>query len=447
MLTLITCTSDRPQAFALCEQWMSRAIVRYKQPVEWIVIDDGIKPVHCTLNQTHIRREPSESPTQSFLGNLTAGLHVATGEKILFIEDDDWYHPDYLTVYANRLDRAEIVGEARAKYYSVQDRRWEIMSNDRHASLAQTGIRAIIVPQLLKIIESADSPFVDMPLWEVGASKELAAETTHCIGIKGLPGKVGFTTGHSGFKQLENADPAGDVLAAWVSDYEKYLPFSELCKSAAIVVTCKGRLHHLRQTLPSMLAQTYARFEIVVVDYGCPDGTADWIESLADSRVRAVRVENNTDEFCVSRARNIGIRAARAEWCISCDADVSMPPDYLSRMMRNARRNNWELCCVATDGNINGQCLVSKQAWETVRGYDEEFRGCCYEDVDFYSRIERAGIAWGKLEDCGLSLIQHADDESTRFHAESDKVKSTAENGKRMQDVGRVINPDGWGTP
>ncbi len=40
----------------------------------------------------------------------------------------------------------------------------------------------------------------------------------------------------------------------------------------SIITTCKGRLEHLKQTLPAMLAQKDS--EVIVVDYSCPHGTA-----------------------------------------------------------------------------------------------------------------------------------------------------------------------------
>ena len=50
---------------------------------------------------------------------------------------------------------------------------------------------------------------------------------------------------------------------------------------ASIITTCKGRLHHLRRTLPCMLAQgcDFA-YEVVVVDFGCPQGTFDFCRGL-----------------------------------------------------------------------------------------------------------------------------------------------------------------------
>ena len=55
----------------------------------------------------------------------------------------------------------------------------------------------------------------------------------------------------------------------------------------SIVTTCKGRLEHLKQSLPRMAAQAGA--EVIVVDYDCPDGAGAWVAENFPA-VRVVRV-------------------------------------------------------------------------------------------------------------------------------------------------------------
>ena len=56
----------------------------------------------------------------------------------------------------------------------------------------------------------------------------------------------------------------------------------------SIVTTCKGRLHHLRRSLPRFLAQPNT--EVIVVDYDCPDGTSDVVaREFPAARVVAVK--------------------------------------------------------------------------------------------------------------------------------------------------------------
>ncbi len=213
--------------------------------------------------------------------------------------------------------------------------------------------------------------------------------------------------------------------------------------SVSIVTTCKGRLSHLKETIWHMLGQAGA--EVVVVDYGCPDHAADWCESQGIAKLRTVRAVNDVTQFNGSRARNIGIRHASGDYLAMIDADVGVPLGFADRFIREMEWNGWDLGLVGTDGKINGQCVVTRKAWEAVRGYDEGMTGWGFDDIDFYDRITRAGLRQGILENCKLSLIVHDEAESTRFHAEKSKERSSKANGERMQNHGREINPGGFG--
>ncbi len=86
----------------------------------------------------------------------------------------------------------------------------------------------------------------------------------------------------------------------------------------SLITTCKNRLPHLKQTLPLMLQQPHA--EVIVVDYGCEQGTAAWVK---EHHPAAKLVQVNDDPvFCVARARNMGAKNASHELLCFVDADV-----------------------------------------------------------------------------------------------------------------------------
>ncbi len=45
----------------------------------------------------------------------------------------------------------------------------------------------------------------------------------------------------------------------------------------AVIIACKARVHHLRQSLPRWQACDPAPGQVIVVDYGCPDGAANYV--------------------------------------------------------------------------------------------------------------------------------------------------------------------------
>src|SRR6185503_17826701 len=102
-LTIITCTGVRQQSFSLLEKWVARQT--YKKPFEWVVIDDGPEPTKCTMGQKYFRGPVmwyEGHNTQR--GNCDMGLKVATGDKLIFLEDDEYIKPDFLKVYSELLD-------------------------------------------------------------------------------------------------------------------------------------------------------------------------------------------------------------------------------------------------------------------------------------------------------------------------------------------------------
>jgi hypothetical protein len=176
---------------------MKRAFERFDGEIQWVVSDDGQSPAPCTMGQDHIRNKPAADRKSSFLQNLLAGLKHARHDRILFIEDDDWYSPDYLRVMANWLSDAEIAGESRALYYHVPTRRYKVCGNTDHASLCQTGVRGEIAEWMGDHIQKHWRSFIDVHTWKTGARskrKFLSPKTTLSVGIKGLPGTSGIGT-------------------------------------------------------------------------------------------------------------------------------------------------------------------------------------------------------------------------------------------------------------
>jgi glycosyltransferase involved in cell wall biosynthesis len=185
----------------------------------------------------------------------------------------------------------------------------------------------------------------------------------------------------------------------------------------AFVTTCKGRLHHIKQTLPTLVALKPA--EIIVVDYSCPDGTADWVEANYPE-VRVVRV-NDDPGFCLPRARNMGAAHSSAPWLCFIDADILVEREWLGWMEKHLKPSRFyrpSLLNGAQLQEVAGTFLCTREAFETCKGYDEAFRGWGGEDIDLYTRLPlEAGAQLDYYPNEFVKPISHADDERTTFHA------------------------------
>ncbi len=100
--------------------------------------------------------------------------------------------------------------------------------------------------------------------------------------------------------------------------------------SISVVIPTFNYARFLREAIDSALAQTFSPLEIIVIDDGSTDNTAEVMTAYAsDSRVRYLRQENRG----LSAARNAGVRAARGEFIALLDADDRWKPEKLSRQM------------------------------------------------------------------------------------------------------------------
>ena len=93
----------------------------------------------------------------------------------------------------------------------------------------------------------------------------------------------------------------------------------------AVIIPAFNASATLRQAVDSVLAQTYAAHEIIVIDDGSTDTTAEVARSY-DTRVTLISQANSG----VSAARNAGARAASAEWLCFLDADDWYYPERLA---------------------------------------------------------------------------------------------------------------------
>ena len=220
-VTLITCTGGRPFAFGLCQKFMLRQT--YRGRVQWIVVNDVERSVEAAHVQdgwllSMIFPEPRWKPGENTLArNLLAATPEVLYEKVLFIEDDDWYASNYVDLMAAKLDFADIIGEACSRYYHVPSRRYRVFNNACHASLCQTGIRKALLPELRDVCETPMSSFIDFRLWQHRLHP--LTDTRGCVGIKGLPGREGIGIGH---RPVADGNWRGDAdletLKAWIGD-------------------------------------------------------------------------------------------------------------------------------------------------------------------------------------------------------------------------------------
>ncbi len=223
-VTALTCTSDRPEAIALLEKFMARQTVK---PTEWIILDDGNVPVVPTMGQRHIFCPECRGGT-SMINKLKLAFTPGyiTSDIVVIAEDDDYLAPTWIETCAKNLGdgRIDLFGEGRAVYYNVRDRWWFDHANMSHASLCSTAFTKRLYPLVHRLC-SDPNPFIDDRLWKnaSGNRKRLLDPLSHggkrlVVGIKAMPGKVGYGSGHTREDRNAKQDPDGAKLRELIGD-------------------------------------------------------------------------------------------------------------------------------------------------------------------------------------------------------------------------------------
>ncbi len=99
-----------------------------------------------------------------------------------------------------------------------------------------------------------------------------------------------------------------------------------MADGVSVVIPSRDRAHIVIDTVRLTLGQRDVEFEIIVVDDGSRDGTAEVLEALGDPRVVVLR---NAVNRGVAHARNRGIKQAAHPWIAFLDDDDRWSPDKL----------------------------------------------------------------------------------------------------------------------
>lgn len=253
-----------------------------------------------------------------------------------------------------------------------------------------------------------------------------------------------------------------------------------MTEGLTIVVPNRNRLsvtdNATKWLFKSLSWQTDKNFRVVVSDGN--SGNINELEDFIDTFDFVSIISNDVGkEWNKPKLNNIAIRYINDGYIICTDADIVFSPDFIETVkkgldeqhMIEARTLYWKenTANKVYNGEIDiesdfdrakigrikyrstcggCQCLHIK-GWEKVRGYDEDFVGWGSEDADLMNRAFRSGlkIQWiGETRDD--ILLIHQPHRKTREQVRID-LEHQEENKKRLVDVKRIVNENGWGIP
>jgi len=254
----------------------------------------------------------------------------------------------------------------------------------------------------------------------------------------------------------------------------------------SIVIPAYNAERNIGQAIRCAISQTYPHFEIIVVDDGSQDGTAQTAREILKAGFMG---HWSVLELGVNRgasaARNVAVKQAKGEWIQFLDSDDAIAADKIEAQMKQARAAGPDVSAIYSswrhvyreEGNFvpagpvntpryegkhplmfcmyyaplhHGACLIRRSALERVHGFDETMRS--YEDADLLVRLAKEVGRFQFVASNNPSYLWRLYKEQAREGGENAryKLKDTAMNWMRVvkeaavnQQIGDILSsPD-----
>jgi len=215
--------------------------------------------------------------------------------------------------------------------------------------------------------------------------------------------------------------------------------------TVSVVIAAFNAGRFISEALESVIGQSYSDLEIVVVDDGSTDNTAEIVESFcrADSRVTLHRISNSRQ----AKARNTGVSICHGDLIANLDADDVAPPKRIEEQVLflekhpnvvavgGAQRvideqgntigteqfpsHHGEIVQQMFAGNPSGglalsASMVRRFAFERVGGFRSDFVPA--EDYDLWLRLSTVGHLANIESVCSCYRLHLGSDSSTKYN-------------------------------
>lgn len=185
----------------------------------------------------------------------------------------------------------------------------------------------------------------------------------------------------------------------------------------------------IQRSVPSVLAQTYKNFELIIIGDHCSDKTEELVSKIGDSRIRFYNlpkrgyrypptVENHWLAGPVVAA-NQALKMVKGKWIARLDDDDIWTPDHLEELSRFARAGNYEFvsacCIIEKDGRrikedvARAQGPYYNKTNKPVKGDNPKIGGSCNWFYRSYLKFLKYNIncwrkSWNRVNDAELSM-------------------------------------------
>lgn len=188
----------------------------------------------------------------------------------------------------------------------------------------------------------------------------------------------------------------------------------------SVITTCKGRLDHLKRMVRSLKRSDDCEWELIIVDYNCPDKTWEWVTYMQadDERISCVKANVGMKDWNLANARNLGFSQVEHNLMVLfADADTIFEMYTLREIWHHLANDPY--CYVTGEPNCSGNMAAWANQIREVGGYDPGFKGWGAEDADMYIRMSALDLKKVKIKN--WSYLEHGSHIRAKFQVDSIK--------------------------
>lgn len=190
----------------------------------------------------------------------------------------------------------------------------------------------------------------------------------------------------------------------------------------SVVIPLYNKELSIANTIQSVLDQTFQDFEIVVVNDGSTDRSAEIVEQINDPRIRLIHQKNQG----VSAARNTGIREAKHEWIAFLDGDDLWEKEHLEEVVKMMQICPNEKVYVTSYEYSDGRPMFKHERDTNIFKIDNYFKEALKESLIWTSIVVVNKSCIDKVGGFNVILSRGEDlDLWARLAREYDIVKSS----------------------
>lgn len=212
--------------------------------------------------------------------------------------------------------------------------------------------------------------------------------------------------------------------------YENFYDQEDKFPLISVYIPTYNRAEILTQrSMPSVLAQTYKNFELIILGDHCTDKTEALVSEIKDSRIRfynlpkrAYRYPPTAENHWLAGpvvAANQALKMVKGKWIARLDDDDIWTPDHLEELLRFAQRGNYEFvsaCHIIEErgrrravGGAEAQGPYYNVRNRPVKGDNPKIGGSCTWFYRSYLKFIKYNIncwrkSWNRVNDAELSM-------------------------------------------